>query len=347
MIVNIGHRKPFTPFKCEQDGTVKMNQYHLCVDEIKNEGIVLGSLEMHEEAMRRLNQRLGKDRAPSPRVSGEKRVKNVPHSLRENQASPFWKENVFTRFMVSGGRGHDASDPSKAKMAGRRKSAFKPMEFDEGVTAAQMLQDLDLPDSDDESLGPATLSPGEMAKIGGNIGGLRSSFIRRGSATIGLQLRSSMTRFSKHRPSLSIDGAGQVLASKTVSGTPYDYDEREEMKNEKPSMHDGEQGEKSDKKPMVSWVPRRLNHETTGGRRPSRFSVTEKTSVNRSSGSTLICSFRSRDSLTGSYIEDGALICDWERRQSKLSDASVPSVQEGLRNGKEEEAPGSLICGWD
>ena len=64
---------------------------------------------------------------------------------------------------------------------------------------------------------------------------------------------------------------------------------------------------------------------------------------------SLICSFRSRNSLTGSFVKDGDLICDWERRQSTVSESSAAqSIQEGLLNGKEVKgAPGSLICGWD
>jgi len=98
---------------------------------------------------------------------------------------------------------------------------------------------------------------------------------------------------------------------------------------------------------MISWKPLRLNHESTGRRVSSRFSAKERTSVNQSSGSTLLSSFCLLDNSTGSCIEDGGLICDWERRQSKLSDSSVPSIQESLLDGKEGEALGSLICGWD
>ena len=48
----------------EQSGGMQMSQYQLCVEEIKREGNILGSLELHEEAMRRLKQR-------SPRASDE------------------------------------------------------------------------------------------------------------------------------------------------------------------------------------------------------------------------------------------------------------------------------------
>jgi hypothetical protein len=307
-----------------------MNQYQLYADEIKNKGNVLGSIGIHEEAMRRLNQSLGKNRAHPPRVSEEKMANNVLHSLGETLASPFWKDNVFTRLKVTGKHGQDACDPSKVKMAGRRTSTFKPVEFSESITASQVLHDLDLSDSDDESVDPPMPSPGQMAKGGDNSRGRCTTPMRSGDANISPPLTSAVRRrISK------------------VFRTLYDYDDREEMKTEKHSMHDREQGEKSDKESMISWKPLRLNHESTGRRISSCFSAKERTSVNRSSGSTLLSSFCSLDNSTGSCIEDGGLICDWERHQSKLSGSSVPSIQESLLDGKEGEALGSLICGWD
>jgi hypothetical protein len=59
----------------------QMNQYQLCDDEIKNKGNVLGSIGIHKEAMRRLIQSLGKDRAHPPCMSEEKMANNVLHSL--------------------------------------------------------------------------------------------------------------------------------------------------------------------------------------------------------------------------------------------------------------------------
>jgi hypothetical protein len=36
----------------------------------------------------------------------------------------------------------------------------------------------------------------------------------------------------------------------------------------------------------------------------------------------LICGFQSQNSLTGSYVEDGDLICDWEQWQPLVSELS-------------------------
>ncbi|KAL3797806.1 hypothetical protein ACHAW5_009138 [Stephanodiscus triporus] len=161
----------------EESGEERMAQYNACVGEIKNEGNVLGSLEMHEEAMRRLNKRLGK--AYESRVAERRRMDTGIGRLRENQESPFWKKNVFTRFIVAGKHGSTAGEPSKEKMPGRRESIRKPVEFDEDIAASQMLQDLYLSDSEDEGVGPPTRSHrGEVH------GGRRPSLMKRGSAAV-------------------------------------------------------------------------------------------------------------------------------------------------------------------
>lgn len=412
----------------EKDRTDQMNQYHLCVDEIKNEGNVLGSLEMHDEAMRRLNQRLGKDLAPSPRASEERRKNNCARRLRTKQLSHPIQANVLTRsiigigLMVTGKHGHDASDPSKVKMAGRRASTFKPVEFDEGITALQVLEDLDLSESEDEGVAAPTHSPSEMVESGNNSVGRRPSFMRRGGSNISRPLRSAVRRYSKRRSldlsnsedegvgppthspgnnvkrgrsgerraSLmrrgsanisrplrsavrrysksrsSIDGVGLAVASNSGPRTPNDAGECKggieegvvsDMEDGKPSMIDGGRGEISDARETPVVICRKP-HCRLGRRRSSLFSVHERiSSANRSSlsssGSTLkgsltgsfsgkdgngslICSFGAQD-----YVQDGSLICDWERRRSMLSDSSVLSIQDGL------DAPGPLICGWD
>jgi hypothetical protein len=66
---------------------------------------------------------------------------NVLHSLGETLASPFWKDNVFTRLKVTGKHGQDACDPLKVQMAGRRTSTFKPVKFSKSITASQVLHD--------------------------------------------------------------------------------------------------------------------------------------------------------------------------------------------------------------
>ena len=487
-----GTKSLLRPFKSspeeKQDGDEQMGQYHLCVEEIKNEGNVLGSLELHEEAMRRLNQRLCK--VPLCRSIEEGRRDRVARRPRfVPPRNEFARSIIDIGLRVAGKHGHVESDPSKKKMAGRRLSAYKPVEYDESVTAAQVLQDLDLSDSEDEGVDPSTHS---MAYGGGSIGGRRGSFLQRSSSGIGKPLGTAVGRFSKrtsldpydsddesvgpptHSPThslgrtvessdnsderrgsllrrsissigsssvgrplrvavrrfsrrRSIDGDSHVLASKmhddadvragndeggkpsimkdenpnssscvlnSSSGLQTKNDagqhaanleegESSEANGRKPTIIDGKKGENSNAELMASWQPRRMpiacaeqpsrTRNRMGKRRSSLLSVKERrSSANQSSVSSsfndsmsegsltsswigkisdgsLICSFRSRNSLTGSFVKDGDLICGWERRQSMVSESSAAqSIQEGLLNGKEVKgAPGSLICGWD
>ncbi|KAL3779918.1 hypothetical protein ACHAW5_009800 [Stephanodiscus triporus] len=468
-----------SPESKQDDVEEKMSQYNLCVEEIKNEGKVLGSLEFHEEAMRRMNQRLHKDCAPSRPSSEEgrrdkftpdrvaRRPKYIPSISEGASSAPPRRGNALTRsitLMVTGKHGHAASDPSKEKMPGRRTSALTSVEFDEGVTAAQVLQDIDLSDSESEAAGPPTLSPGRMAEGGGKSVGRRGSFLTGSSSRIGRPMRTAVRRFSKRRSldlsesedegvgptthspthspgrpvdsggnsgggsrsfmrrsssnlslpqwiavsrysrrrsSASIDGDDHVLSSKTHDdanereenvkeiksckiddGKPEpsaaidlvglvleshnglqthidadehaaNLEEKESYKTDdmKPAIND--QAEKSDTESMLSWRSR------IGKRRSSLFSVNERrptvdsmregsfngSLAGESRDGSLICSFRTRNSLSGSYVEDGTLICDWGRRHS---DSDVQSIQEGLLNGIDEKASsGSLICGWD
>jgi hypothetical protein len=468
-----------SPESKQDDGEEQMSQYNLCVEEIKNERKVLGSLELHEEAMRRLNQRRSKDCAPShpPFEEGRRdkfipdriapRPKYIPSISEGASSAPPRRGNALTRsitLMVTGKHGHTASDPSKEKMPGRRTSVLTSVEFDEGVTAAQVRQDLDLSDSESEAAGPPTPSPGQMAEGGGKSGGRRRSFLtgsssriigrplrtavrrfskrlsfdlsdsedegvdptthppthspgrpvdsggnsgggsrsfmRRSSSNLGLPQWIAVSRYSKRRSSASIDGDDHVLSSKTHDdanereenveeiksykiddGKPEptasidlvslvldsysslqtnidadehvaNLEERESYKTDdmKPTIND--QAEKSDTESMLSWRTR------IGKRRSSLFSVNERRpTVDSMKGSfngslagesrdgSLICNFRARNSLSGSYVEDDTLICDWGRRHS---DSDVQSIQEGLLNGMDEKASsGSLICGWD
>jgi len=468
----------------KQDGDEQMGQYHLCVEEIKNEGNVLGSLELHEEAMRRLNQRLCKVPLCRSNEEGQRdRVARRPRFVPPR--NEFARSIIDIGLKVAGKHGHVESDPSKKKMAGRRLSTFKPVEYDESVTAAQVLQDLDLSESEDEGVDPSTHS---MSDGGGSIGGRRGSFLQRSSSGIGKPLGTAVGQFSKrmsldlydshdesvgpptHSPThspgrteessgnsderrgsllrrsissigsssvgrpfrvavrrfsrrRSIDGDSHVLASEMhddavgragndEGGKPsmmkdekpnssscvlnsssglqtkndagqhaanFEEGESSEANGRKPTIIDGKKGENSNAELMASWQPMRMpiacaeqpsrTRSRMGKRRSSLLSVKERRSsavsssfddsmsegsltsswIGKINDGSLICSFRSRNSLTGSFVKDGDLICDWERRQSTVSESSAAqSIQEGLLNGKEVKgAPGSLICGWD
>jgi hypothetical protein len=176
-----------------------MSQYNLCVEEIKNEGNVLGSLELHEEAMRRLNQRLRKDCMPRYITYEERLRDGVARRPRKIRTSPSRKGNVLAQSIidiglrVTGKHGHVDSDPSKVKLSGRRQT----VEYNESFTAAQVLQDLDLPDSEDEGVESPTYSPGQVDG-GGSSGGRCGSFLRGCSTSIGIPLGpTAVMRFSK------------------------------------------------------------------------------------------------------------------------------------------------------
>ena len=214
-----GTKSLLRPFKSspeeKQDGDELMGRYHLCVEEIKNEGNVLGSLELHEEAMRRLNQRLCK--VPLCRSNEEGRSDRVARRPRlVPTRNEFARSIIDIGLRVAGKHGHVESDPSKKKMAGRRLSTFKPVEYDESVTAAQVLQDLDLSDSEDEGVDPSTHS---MAYGGGSIGGRRGSFLQRSSSGIGKPLGTAVGRFSKRTSLDPYDSDDESVGPPTHSPT--------------------------------------------------------------------------------------------------------------------------------
>ncbi|KAL3826462.1 hypothetical protein ACHAXA_011271 [Cyclostephanos tholiformis] len=180
----------------EQSGEKQMSQYQLCVDEIKKEGNVLGSLELHEEAMRRLKHH--SPRASDEGVANGRDVSARRHAIDRRTGPPQTGGNIILShigFMVNGRHGRTASDPSREKMAGRRQSTFKPVEYDEGVTAAQVLQDLDLSDSEDEGVDDHPIpSSCNVANGDNNSGGRRGSILRRASLTFGRKANATICR---------------------------------------------------------------------------------------------------------------------------------------------------------
>ena len=176
-----------------------------------------------------------------------------------------------------------------------------------------------------------------------------------------------MRRHSESRS--SIDGVGLAVASNSGPRTSDNAGECKggieegvvsDMEDWKPGMSYAGRGETSDERETPAVICRKPRMRL-GRRRSSLFSVHERrSSTNRSSQSSsgsnmegsLTDSFSGKGSLicsfdTHEYVQDGSLICDWERRGSMLSDLGVLSIREGLLNGKEEKAPGSLICDWD
>ena len=141
-------------------------QYQQVVEEIKAENKILGSLQMQQEVMKRLNERRGGD--DSVVADGSIDLNNNNNTIQrgKNTRSHNNFMQSFTRSMhKSLGSLGDAfkhledelnvlrkSDNSNSNnnqvMPGRRESAAIPIGYDQTIIAAQVMQDLDLSDSD-------------------------------------------------------------------------------------------------------------------------------------------------------------------------------------------------------
>jgi len=188
--------------------------YHECVEEIKHENIILGSLELHHEVMRRLKQKQGpRDNNRMllyrRRNSDPKRFRSLARSVRRNTtnlANSFQIMTQITTGRKSSAAGINVNDPcySKSVIIGRRATNAEEVGFDPTIIDAQvMMRDLELSDDDDSDWeeeeeeggssssgmpeppggddGNGSLLPsGEQIRVNGG-GGLKTLF-RRGSS---------------------------------------------------------------------------------------------------------------------------------------------------------------------
>mmetsp|Transcript_20742 Transcript_20742/g.37221 ORF Transcript_20742/g.37221 Transcript_20742/m.37221 type:complete len:537 (+) Transcript_20742:143-1753(+) len=142
----------------------KLNRdYHECVEEIKNENIILGSLELHHEAMRRLKQKQGPQDNRMllyrhHRNSETKRFRSLAHSVRRNTTNLANSLQIMTQITTRrkssiAAERINSNDPhySKSVIIGRRSSNVdQQVGFDPTITDAQvMMRDLELSDDDD------------------------------------------------------------------------------------------------------------------------------------------------------------------------------------------------------
>jgi hypothetical protein len=187
----------------KQDGGEQMSQYSLCIEGIKNEGNVLGSLELDKEAMRHLNQCLHKNCIPCYIPYDEGRRDRVACHPTKIRTSPSQNGNVLAQSIiniglrVTGKHGHVKSNPSKVKMAGQ----CQTVEYNESFTAVQVLQDLDLSNLEDEGVDPPIYWPGQVDG-GGSSGGRR--VFQRSSTGIGIPLGPTAVRRFLKRGSLDL-----------------------------------------------------------------------------------------------------------------------------------------------
>jgi len=126
--------------------------YHECVEEIKNEGKILGSLQLHQEAIRRLKQKQGAEDEIIRRRSNpaRRRFQRSFAASMQNQLSQslLLVSNPFTAKRSSSSE--NSMDPSARVMLGRRESAMREGfdQFDPATFVAQHLGDIELSDSD-------------------------------------------------------------------------------------------------------------------------------------------------------------------------------------------------------
>eukprot|EP00585_Thalassiosira_rotula_P009423 CAMPEP_0196137680 /NCGR_PEP_ID=MMETSP0910-20130528/5591_1 /TAXON_ID=49265 /ORGANISM="Thalassiosira rotula, Strain GSO102" /LENGTH=379 /DNA_ID=CAMNT_0041398173 /DNA_START=17 /DNA_END=1156 /DNA_ORIENTATION=- len=352
--------------------------YHECVEEIKNEHKVLGSLELHHEAMRRLKEKQGSFRRC---VSEPKRFLSIDVLLN--------KTDLVNRFQYIGRRksgdarnSFDFNDSPESVISGRRMS--KSMKgFDRSLIAAQVLQDLELSDdSDCEDEASSLKSPrddcgssppaGEQEEENVDVGSCRPSIFRKCSLLfLGLGgggeddcVDRRHSAIKKRSSTIKMDSTrrGRMNSSRCVSNGEEESDisaaekfasSRGEGEVPAPEARDqnignggaesdapNEDGGKSAKEQPLSIHSEIVNRRS--GRRRATHSASNakvsRTPVRRSSssflardaadedkgftGSTLICSFRHRNS---SFLLDSCdladdLICGWERKSSLLSD---------------------------
>ena len=299
-------------------------QYQQVVEEIKAENKILGSLQMQQEVMKRLNERRGGD--DSVVADGSIDLNNNNNTIQrgKNTRSHNNFMQSFTRSMhKSLGSLGDAfkhledelnvlrkSDNSNSNnnqvMPGRRESAAIPIGYDQTIIAAQVMQDLDLSDSDDSSHDINEVFNGsESNRTSFSRKNKRPSMLRRGSSRIKgvIGRRISMKRRTS---SISFGGSSSGGGDATTEeeggggggGGGGDDNNNKSGNNkqsassssdafEKTTANEDDNDDKSTKKKTIipstscsdsSSSPKRQHqpHRSTGRRRSSLFSVDEK-----------------------------------------------------------------------
>jgi len=385
LIRKSSHRNSNASSDDDIDAKKNNDLYQQCVDEIKKEHKILGSIELHQEAMRRLKLRqqsnnndmssnnIIKQRRPTleevyrpkglskstPHLMSQfaRSLGNIGDAIRRHSSMPANDSN----------NNIDNQEQQQQVMAGRRESAALPVGFDPGIISANVMQDLELSDSDsDDDNNDDELQLSKSNK--------RSSILRRSSS----KLRGSISRMGSFRRMSSVSfgtNGGESSSSDGIidekmneeEGGKEEYEDEKSIINNIPSDFPGVD--------MTKYTPKSTNkkdvshrEQRIGRRRSSLFSVDEKrasttegpptTTCNSSSnnsignsitgslqgsfsggdikkddhdGSSLICSFGRTDSSFNSSDGSGdKLICDWHRRSSMLSDSEVSIDVNGI-----------------
>ena len=337
--------------------------YNECVAEIKKENPYIGHLALQQEAMKRvaLQRRAAKqdntqkdakeDFAPQ-RIAfrrrtraSQKKESNSPSQSLSRSFIGFLSSSTNTA--KTSNRTVVESQENNVVMAGRRTSTYN--EEDAVHATAYAMRDIELSDSDDDTSNN-TSKNSRRSSLSRRLSSLRGTMMRRQSASRRRSsTNSSISTLQRHSSDLSKEDSTieKSLESKSVD-SKTDDDEKPQHKPQPNSDNAKESGENMDKsekeeEEIMDFVEEFL---AKGGRvrRTSLFSVEENktcgesvsksiTSLGDGSSShvaadgSLICGW-GRGSLNESELigADGEdLICNWDSRQSFLSNSSAPS----------------------
>ena len=294
-------------------------QYQQVVEEIKAENKILGSLQMQQEVMKRLNERRGGDDSVVADGSIDDKNNNNNNNTIQRGKNTRSHNNFmqsFTRSMhKSLGSLGDAfkhledelnvlrkSDNSNNNqvMPGRRESAAIPIGYDQTIIAAQVMQDLDLSDSDDSSHDINEVFNGGESRNSFSRKNKRPSMLRRGSSRIKdvIGRRISIKRRTSSASFGGSSSGGGDATTEEEEGGGGDHNNNKSGNNkqsassssdafEKTTANEDDNDDKSTKKKTIipstscsgsSSSPKRQHqpHRSTGRRRSSLFSVDEK-----------------------------------------------------------------------
>jgi hypothetical protein len=318
-------------------------EYQECVEEIKRENKILGSLGFHHETMRRLKQKqsakvIQDDGMQStPKIIRSFDMRCEPKSVRSFARSLMMNDiarslhDMSRRVSAHRSSSAGSTDPSTEVIPGRRQSAVD-MGFDLNIISAQMLQDLELSDDseceDENSSQPSDKPMGEngsggrhaslirrrSSRMGANgSGGRRPSIIRMTSSKI--KMPNAIRRYSTRRPStpsVSFGTKSSPNANKEGDGilAPEERKSNGEEGSRRGSMRIGK------RRSSLFFVDDQRASITNGFGRSSTTSLSDESLKDCVSGvrdGSLICSFRHRNSLNSSFgsIGDDSLICGW------------------------------------
>ena len=299
-------------------------QYQLVVEEIKAENKILGSLQMQQEVMKRLNERRGGDDS----VVADGSIDDLNNNNNNNTIQRGKNTRSHNNFMQSFTRSMhkslgslgDAfkhledelnvlrkSDNSNSNnnqvMPGTRESAAIPIGYDQTIIAAQVMQDLDLSDSDSShDINEVFNGGGGEYNNGTSFSrkNKRPSVLRRGSSRIKGVIGRRIS-IKRRKSSISFGGSssgGGDATTEEEEGGGGDHNNNKSGNNkqsassssdafEKTTANEDDNDDKSTKKKTIipstscsgsSSSPKRQHqpHRSTGRRRSSLFSVDEK-----------------------------------------------------------------------